>query len=168
MVGVGEFADPGAIGYVAGLFFAGLGAFGYWVNRFRRDNSSTALQEKTESAGSKYVSNMVDEHARLVAQLAQAHSDSVASAAKVGALTAEVEILREQVTEIKGLIQSLSDKLDLAHEELRLFERELIQKDGIVLKLQLEKDAAIGRAIAAEQHTKDLLKEQLEMGKATK
>lgn len=146
-----------SLGYVIGMLFTGMGALVIWVNKIRRDNSHTNLQEVTDKASSSYVQNLINDNRILTEQLRVANIEYAKNATQVGALTTEVELLRGQVLEVKNALLGIRSELVDAHKEIRAFERELIAKDGIIRKLEIEKQAAIDRAVAAEARLQDCI-----------
>lgn len=142
------------VGQYLGYIVAGLLAMVMGWNRLRRDSSSTSLQEKTDHAAGTFVQDLIADHRRVVDQLREAHEDHAANAERVGALTAEVNILREQVGEVKDLLKTLGTKLDEANNLASKLEKDLIAKEAEVVRLIAERDNAI--------RERDLLKQKYE------
>lgn len=137
-------------GYI-GLILTGIAAIGLWYNRMRRDNSQTNLQQRADSAAGLFVGDLVSDHRRLVDQLRETSEERIINAEKLGALTAEVTTLRTTVAEVKALLIVLTGKLEEANTNVITFERELYQKDSLLSQVTLEKEAAIRRAMDAEE-----------------
>ncbi len=149
MAAIVDTVIPYATEIVTALVSAAV-AVGVMVNKQRRDNSKTTLQEKTDKISADFMQNIMDDHHRVVAQLKEAEAIRATNAEKIGALTAEVNHLREQISEVRGLLREMSVKLDAANTSIHDLQRQLNEKDGHIIKVTAEKEAAIARAKECE------------------
>lgn len=138
-------------GELATAIVTALVGLGVWYNRQRRDNSKTDLQKAQDSTAGHFVKNLLDDHQRVVTQLKEAESTRATNAERIGALTSEVNHLREQVSDVKTLLREDAARLDKAQDEIHTLQTEINRKDGEIIRVTAAKEVAVQRAAEAEE-----------------
>jgi chromosome segregation ATPase len=116
-------------------------------NVTRRDDAETNLIKAQNDAATKFVQDLVEEHRRVISQLANAERERTNNAQRIGELTTEVNLLREQIVEVKNLLQKLTKDLEDAR-------RKINESEGIIIRLEAERDAALSRLASREEECK--------------
>lgn len=130
-------------------------ATGLAWNKIRRDKSKTDLQSATDDVAESFTKNLLSEYRSSNERLKDAERERAVNAEKIGALTAQVGLLRDQVSEVRKVLDSVSLKLDEANSDIHKLRRELAIKEGDIIRIAAEKEAAIQRAIRAERRDEE-------------
>lgn len=122
-------------------------------NRDKIDDAETTLAQAQNDAATKFVQDLISEHRRVVIQLQSAEKDRTTNAQKIGELSTEVTLLRDQVLEVKNLLDRLSRELDESR-------RKNNEKEGLIIRLEAERDSALQQLANRRAQDRERLSEQ--------
>lgn len=116
-------------------------------NVTKRDDAETTLIKAQNDAATKFVQDLVEEHRRVISQLTGAERERTSNAQRIGELTTEVNLLREQIVEVKNLLQKLTKDLEDARKKIN-------ENEGTIIRLEAERDNALARLQSKEEECK--------------
>lgn len=113
-------------------------------NTTRRDDAQTNLVRAQNDAATKFVQDLVEEHRKATSQLSTAEKERTVNAQRIGELSAEVSLLREQIIEVKTLLTKLTKDLEDARKKIN-------ESEGIIIRLKAERDNALDKLAERER-----------------
>lgn len=114
------------------------------TNSTRRDDAATSLVKAQNDTATRFVQDLVEEHRKVTAQLNLSEKERTVNAQRIGELSTEVSLLREQIIEVKQLLTKLTQDLDDARKKIN-------ESEGTIIRLKAERDNALERLIEFEK-----------------
>jgi septal ring factor EnvC (AmiA/AmiB activator) len=116
-------------------------AFPYIYSQIRKALSTSDKEVKRDKGETDFLKSILDEYEKMQARLSIAEKEKADNAQKIGQLTAEVQMLKTNVSEVKELLKLVSVKLDESNAEIHKLNQANLQKEGELLRTSIEKSS---------------------------